>query len=176
MKIVFYGGETAGLIVLLTLIAKAQNIQYVIPEDEKVRQAAEAFHLKILDKFFLDDENFLENLKDNIDLFICCHGREILSARLVNSLKCINLHPCLYKYKGAKPVVRLIAEGNTKASVASHLMTDKVDSGETIVEIFKEIHNVSDKSEAEVYNELYSLYCQVIIKTLEKIGSLKLPL
>lgn len=169
MKIAFYGGETAGLIVLLTMIAKAQNIQYVIPEDEKVGQVAEDLHLKVLDKSFLDDEDFLENLKDDVDLFICCHGKKILSARLVNSLKCINLHPCLYKYKGAKPIARLIAEGNTKASVASHWMTNKVDSGETIVEIFKEVHNVSDKSEAEVYNELYSLYCKVIIKTLEKI-------
>ena len=82
--------------------------------------------------------------------------------------KCINLHPCLYKFKGLKPVKKLIDAGITKASVGSHYMTEKIDSGEVIVEKFIEVEG---KTEVEVYNELYVLYSEVLLETLKKVSS-----
>ena len=45
MKIVFYGGETAGMITLLTLLAQKENIVFVMAEDEKVASVANSFNL-----------------------------------------------------------------------------------------------------------------------------------
>lgn len=169
MKVAFYGGQTAGVVVLLALLAKNKDIRFVIAEDEKVAKLAKIFDLQIKPKKFLDKKNFIKVLKHEVDFLICCHGKKILGVDLVNNLKCINLHPCLYKYKGARPIKRLIEDANPKASVASHWMTGRVDQGKVILEKFKVIHNVKNKTEAEVYNELYPLYLEVISKTLEKL-------
>ncbi len=170
MRIAFYGGQTAGLVVLLTLLAKDYDIVFVIPEDELINHAAKLFKLKIKSKLFLNKKSFIKELKERVDLLICCHGREILPNELIHNLKCINLHPCLYKYKGARPVMRLIKDKNPKASVGSHWMVSKVDSGSVILEKFKKIKSVQSKTEAEVYNELYPVYVEVIIESLKKLG------
>lgn len=173
MKVAFYGGQTAGVITLLTLLAEKVDVRFVIAEDEKLQLIAQIFNLELKPKALLGNENYIEVLKNDIDFFICSHGKKILSENLVNKLRCINLHPCLYKYKGARPIKRLIADNNPKASVASHWMTEKIDEGETIVEEFIQIDNVSEKTEADVYNNIYPLYSQVIIKTIEKISKQK---
>ena len=49
-------------------------------------------------------------------------------------------------------------------------MSKDVDGGKKIIEIFKKIDNVSKKTEAEVYNELYVTYILVVFKTLDKVG------
>ena len=104
LKVIFYGGQQAGKTVLTTLVSKIQNIQ-VIPQDELVATTAEKFGLKKIS---------LEDIKD-FDLFICCHGRKIIPKEILNKGLCINLHPCLYKYKGAKPIKRMLEDGCTKA-------------------------------------------------------------
>lgn len=169
MNIAFYGGQTAGIVVLLTLVAKNSRIKYVFPEDKKIKKIAELFSLPVKKKSSLDEKKCIDKLKKNIDLFLCCHGRKILSKELVQSLTCINLHPCLYRYKGARPIKRLIKDNNAKASVAAHFMTEEVDQGKKILELFKTIENIASKTEAEVYNELYPLYVEVTLKVLRKI-------
>lgn len=169
MRIAFYGGQTAGLVTLLTLIAFGQKINYVFAEDEKIRKISKTLGLTLKDINNLDNHKFIDKLSKKIDLFMCCHGKKILQSYFTNSIPSVNIHPCLYKYKGISPIKRLIEEGNSKASVGSHWMTRDIDSGKKIVEIFKKIENVSTKCEAEVYNELYPVYQQVTVKTLSKI-------
>ncbi len=170
MRIAFYGGQTAGIVVLLSLLADKQNIVYVIPEDDGIKQVAESFFLTVTDRHLLDKSEYISELHSQVDYLVCCHGRKILSKELVSSIRCINLHPCLYAYKGVSPIKRLIADKNPKASVASHWMTEKVDAGKVIVEEFINIENVENKTEAEVYNELYPLYSEVLLKTLKQIS------
>ncbi|OGD87316.1 hypothetical protein A3D81_01100 [Candidatus Curtissbacteria bacterium RIFCSPHIGHO2_02_FULL_40_17] len=169
MKIAFYGGQSTGMIVLLNLIAKGHNIRAVFCEDEKIEKIAEEFNLQIFPKHKLDDQELIEKLAKQIDLLLCCHGKKIFSPHLVKSIPCINIHPCLYKYKGAKPILRLINDGVNKASVASHWMTEKVDGGKVIVEKFIRIDSIKNKVEADVYNDLYPLYIEVVNATLAKI-------
>ena len=169
MKIAFYGGQTAGLVTLLALLAQKVDVRFVIAEDENVHKIARNFNLELRPKESLENKKFISILKRDMDFFICCHGKKILSADFVNTLKCINLHPCFYKYKGARPIRRLIKDNNPRISVASHWMSEKVDIGKTIVEIFKIISNVSESTEAEIYNELYPLYVEVIIRTLKRL-------
>lgn len=172
MRIAFYGGQTAGLVVLLALLAKGADIVFVIPEDENIKLIAELFKLKMKSKLFLSNNNFIEKLKKEVDLFICCHGRKILTSELTDNLKCINLHPCLYIYKGSRPIKRLIEDKNQRASIGCHWMVSKVDAGHVILEKFKLIKDVQTKTEAEVYSQLYPLYIDVIISSLKKIGML----
>lgn len=169
MKIAFYGGQSTGMMVLLNLIAKGHNIRAVFCEDEKIEKIAKEFKLQIFPKHKLDDQELTEKLAKHVDLLLCCHGKKILKPYLVKSIPCINIHPCLYKYKGAKPIQRLIRDGNSKASVASHWMTEKVDSGKVIVEKFTRIDSIKNKVEADVYNDLYPLYIEVVNDTLLEI-------
>lgn len=171
MKIIFYGGQTAGVVVLLTILAGGHTVSGVIAEDDKVKQIARVFNIKIYNKSIIDDEKFVESLKATSDLFICCHGKKILSKFFVRTIKCVNLHPCLYKYKGTRPIKRLIADNNSKASVGSHFMTENVDKGDVIVEHFISIKNTKDMTETDVYGFLYPLYSSVVINTMKKLSN-----
>lgn len=174
MKIAFYGGQTAGFISLLTLIAKRQDVKIVFAEDEKVKNLAELFSIPVADKNNINMSKTIDTLKKSIDLLVCCHARKILKKELVDTIPSINLHPCLYKYKGGYPIQRLIQEKNPKASVACHWMIEQVDAGKTIVEEYMMIQNVETKTEAEIYNELYPLYTSVLLKSLSIIKSKKI--
>ena len=169
MKIAFYGGETAGIVTLLTLLGTSHSITHVFPQDQGVARIAKSFQIPVKNKLEINSPKVITELIKKVDLLICCHGKRILSKELVSRVKCINLHPCLYKYKGAKPVDRLIADGNPKASIASHWMVEKIDAGETIIEEFIDISEVTKKSPQEVYSLLYPVYVEVLLNTLQKI-------
>jgi methionyl-tRNA formyltransferase len=165
MKLAFYGGKQAGLVALLSIIAKGHNIAYVIPEDEMVRRIAEVLDIPMLEKDQINSDETLMKLKDaRVKHLVCCHGKRIIKGKLL-SLGCINLHPCLYRYKGKGPITRLIADNNRKASVAAHWMSKEVDGGEVIVELYKEVEL---DSVTGVYNQLYPLYAEAAIIALEK--------
>lgn len=167
MKIIFYGGRQAGVVSLLTLIALDHKVVCVIPVDEPVQTVAEGFGLNIQRPKNINENLFVEYLNTlHADLFVCCHGRQIIKPPLLANVKAINLHPCLYQYKGASPIRRLLDDKNTKASVAVHWMTETVDAGEVIVELFKE--RESD-TVVGVYNELYPLYSMSLVEALKKI-------
>ena len=78
----------------------------------------------------------------------------------------INVHPCLYGYKGANPVERLLKDGNTRASVGVHRMTAQVDEGEVLAEEFVD---VTGTTVDEVYNALYPAYATALIKALKVV-------
>jgi len=167
MKVIFYGGKQSGLISLLTLIALGHEVVSVIPVDETVRLVAVNLGLNIGKTKNINSNNFVNHLeKLDADLFVCCHGKQIIGPRILDKYKAINLHPCLYKYKGAKPVDRLLSDKNKKASVAAHWMTEKVDEGKIIVENFKK---VKGETVIEIYNELYIFYAKTLIDALNKI-------
>lgn len=170
MNIIFYGARQAGLISLLTLMALKENIVCVIPCDDLVEKIAKRFNLKIFKPQSLNTPSSIDYIKKlKPDLFVCCHGREILKKDLLTILKfnSINIHPCLYKYKGAHPIKRLLRDKETKASVAVHYMTEEIDQGEVIIENFVNVKEC--KTEIEVYNKLYPYYSFTLLDALKKI-------
>lgn len=168
MKIVFYGGRQAGMLSLLTLLALKHEIVCVIPSDEIVEGVAAQFKLTIKKPLDINERSFVEYLqKLSADLFICCHGRQILKSKLLSILPSINMHPNLYKYKGSRPVERMLEEKISKASVGIHWMTAKVDEGEVIAELFTQIKGRTPEG---VYNELYPLYSKCLSRALENIS------
>ncbi|MFB6182329.1 MAG: formyltransferase family protein [Candidatus Magasanikbacteria bacterium] len=170
MKVLFYGGRQAGMVVLLSLLGLEIDVFSVIPEDDIVSQVASNFDLKTDPVNKINDKSFVDSLKkENIDLIICCHGRKILDNSML-SIGAINLHPCLYKYKGKDPIKRLLNDKETKASVGCHWMVEEVDQGGVITEKFIE---VSGDTEVEIYNQLYPLYSEVLVESMNKIKNNK---
>jgi len=165
-KISFMGGKQAGCVGLLSLYAIDCKVISIVAYDYSVKKLAEILNIPCFSS--IKEKKFLEYLKKS-DLLVSCHGREIVPADMLKMPRvgCINTHPYLYKHKGSNPIERLLENGDTKASVGVHYMTEKVDNGETIVE---KIVDVSGKSTvAEVYNELYPYYSYAVIEAINTI-------
>lgn len=171
MKIIFYGGRQVGVIGLLSCIASGNTVIATIPEDEMVAETAKMLGIQIIQKEMLSDKELEAYMKYlEIDLFVCVHGRQIIRKNILTATKrgCINVHPCLWKYKGASPIERLIIDGEQKISVGVHYMTEVVDVGETITEVFSE--RGTENSVPEIYNTLYPIYSLALIGALSKIS------
>jgi len=160
-NIIFYGRTQVGLVVLLYLLAKKKRIS-VVPEDEIIEKVASVFKLR---KIHLEDIE-----KENFDIFVCCHGKKILPERFLKKNRFINIHPCLFKYKGHDPIRKYMENKDTYASVESHYMTKDVDQGEVIQSVFFSTPIIN--SYEQFYNIAIPYYLECIHKTLEKIDNL----
>jgi len=77
MRIIFYGGRQAGMIVLLTLLSLREKVLCVVPEDDIVEKTARLLKLNIKEPKDINDRKFVNYLKSlKPDLFLCCHGRQ----------------------------------------------------------------------------------------------------
>lgn len=153
--------------VLLGVIAAGHEILGVVPVDRPVEEVAKKLGISVFKPKNINFPEIADFIKkQKADLFLCCHGRQIVKEGLLNLVPSINLHPLLFKYPGATPVKRMLEVGGSKASVAAHWMTTEVDKGEVIVENFID---VTGKTEVGVYNELYWLYVTTCLEALEKI-------
>lgn len=168
INICLLAGKQVGVIGLLTILAKGHKILSAVAYDELVKMICEEYNIKIFDS--IKNKGFLEYLKKT-DLLVSIHGREIIPKELLDlpSIGCINVHPCLYKYKGKDPIKRLLEDGENKASVGVHYMTETVDKGEVIVEEFVNVKDLKDAG--SIYNKLYPYYSKVLIKALEYINT-----
>jgi len=166
LKVVFSGGRQAGCIGLLTVFAVGCRIQGVIAYDDIVSSLADSLNLPV---FTSIKQPEVEKLLAGSDLLVSVHGRDIVPTRLLDlpHLGGINAHPCLYRYKGADPVGRLLRDGGTKASVGVHRMTEHVDEGEVLAEEFVDI--AGKKTADEVYNVLYPYYALALLKALRAL-------
>ena len=167
IKVLFMGGKQAGCIGLVTLLAAKCEIVSAVAYDEKTKAVCEELGLQVFSS--IHDKGFDKRLH-GCDLLVSVHGREIIPSEMLKipSLGCINVHPCLYQYKGSSPVEKLLRDGNTKASVGVHYMTEDVDSGEVITELFIDVSG--KKTVEEVYNTLYPYYILSILKAIDKIN------
>jgi len=106
------------------------------------------------------------------DLLVCVHGREIVPKEFLDSLEYggLNVHPCLWKYKGADPIGRLIKNKDSMASVGCHRMTEKVDEGEVMCETKVKLPITGDLTTPDVYRILYPLYPIALVGALKKCG------
>lgn len=166
LKVVFMGGKQAGCIGLLSLLAAGCEIITVVVYDELIETLAEKLDLKKNDSI---KEEKVKKILSKSDILVSVHGREIVPKDLFELPKLggINVHPCLYKYKGKNPIERLLEEGVTKASIGIHYMAEDVDSGEVIIE--REVDVSGKKSVEEVYNQLYPYYAFSIIEAIDKL-------
>lgn len=139
--------------VMSYLVAQGYDIE-VITEDDNVKTLAGYYNLPIV----------TFDTMGEYDLFICCHGRKIIDKKYMTD-RMINIHPCLYKYKGHNPIKRYIANKDKRGSVEAQWMIEEVDAGDVIYrEEFDtgQVHNY-----AEFYNIAAPHYFSVIHNTLK---------
>ena len=166
LNICFMGGRQTGIIGILTLLSQGINVSAAVSYSKDLTQILNL--LKIPDYKSKNDKEFIEKLKES-DLLLCVHGKEIIERELIVLPKKggVNIHPYLYKYKGANPIKRALRDGNYNASVGSHIIEERVDRGRVLIEEF--INVEGSNTIEEIYNKLYPFYCIVILKTLDKI-------
>ncbi len=161
------GGHQAGCIGLLSLLAVDCQIISAVAYDNNVKILAKDLNIPVFSSLFKDD--FINSIAKS-DLLFSVHGREIVPKEILEmpSLRCINVHPCLYKYKGKNPIQQMLDDNNSRASIGIHYMVEDIDAGEVIVEEF--IDTIGETI-VEIYNELYPYYAKAIIKTIKILRS-----
>lgn len=166
MKVCMMIGKQAGMIGLLTILAKRIDVEGVVSYGSIAWEIRRIFGIRDYKSIF--NRHFKHVLKES-DLLVSVHGHEVATKEILElpRIGCINVHPCLYKYKGADPIKRLLKDGATRASVGVHWMTEDVDSGDVIVEKFIDIPDC--KTVVDVYNELYPLYSLALFEAIDKI-------
>lgn len=166
LRVVYLGGKQAGCIGLLTLFGADCEVLGVVGYDEHVRRLTQVLQLPL---FSSVREQKLQTCLREADLMVCVHGRERVPKTLLDlpRLGGINVHPCLYSYKGASPIERLLKDNNPRASVGVHKMEEEVDRGEVLTEEFV---NVSEqRSVVGVYNALYPFYATTLLRVIEQM-------
>lgn len=167
LKIVFMGGSQAGIIGALTVLAGGNEISAAVGYSDELRNILKFLHIPVYKS--IKEEGFIKKLKRS-NLLLSVHGREVVEPALLNlpKLRAVNIHPYLYKYKGADPVGRALKDKEFHASVGAHLMEEKVDEGRVLVEEFIDANGA--RSRAEIYNQLYPLYAKMILKVLDMVS------
>jgi methionyl-tRNA formyltransferase len=170
LKIAFMGGNQAGIIGALTILASKASISVAASYSEDLERLLKALGVKTCKSI---NSTFFKKMVKQSDLLICVHGREIVGKDILGfpRLAAINIHPYLYAYKGSDPVGRALRANNFKGSVGAHIMTAILDSGKVIKEDFLDLEAVSTVE--EMYNKLYPLYSSVLLKVLRKYSQIK---
>jgi methionyl-tRNA formyltransferase len=163
MNIIFMGGRQAGCIGLLTLKSLGHGIEAVC-YDQMTKDLTRSLHINVHTTI-----SEMEKYLCDADLIVSVHGREIVPSDYLERVPHggINVHPCLWKYKGANPVFRAMIAEEPMFSVGVHRMTDKLDEGEVLVENFIPIPK--GRTLVGIYNELYPLYWKSLIEAMEKV-------
>jgi len=163
LKVCFMGGSQAGVIGVLTLASAGHKIIAAVSYFEELSQILKHFKIGLYPS--IKKKKFIESLKKS-DLLVSVHGREIVKQKELSlpRLGCINIHPYLYRYKGADPVGRALKDRCFEGSVGAHMMTENIDSGKVLVEEFVNVSGA--KTVDEIYNKLYPYYPLVLFKAL----------
>jgi len=154
MTIVLYTRRNVGLYCLSHLVALGHDVK-VITDDSNVKWLAGKYKCELVD---------LDTMGE-FDYFICIHGNKIIDKKYLVLGKFINIHPCLFKYKGHNPIKRYVENMDTDATVESQYMIEEVDMGYVI---YKEAFDTPVcNSYADFYNEALRYYISCLDKTLD---------
>lgn len=156
MTIVLYSRRNVGIIALSYLVAKGHTVK-VISDDENVLWLAGTLGCEVVDIKTMGE----------FDLFICVHGNKVIDKKYLVTGKFVNVHPCLYKYRGANPIKRYIIGQDTEASVESQYMIEEVDAGEVICQE-KFTTPICTRYET-FYNIALPYYYKVLDRTLDVV-------
>ena len=161
MRCVFAGGNQAGQIGLLTLLALGHKIECIISYDRAMDILAEEMCVPIRHSY--------KEVVHLSDLLVSVHAKEIFPERYLESfdLGGVNIHPCLYLCPGRNPVERFVDMDLDMASVGIHRMTAEVDVGEVLCEMKIDVRGERDPE--RIYNKLYQFYPIVLARGLQAL-------
>lgn len=156
MKIVLYTRRNVGVYCLSHLVALGHEVK-VITDDANVSWLAGEYGCELV---------VFETMGE-FDLFLSIHGNKIVPMKYLEGGAAVNIHPCLFKYKGHDPIKKYLENGDTVGSVGAHYMTEKVDEGELICEIAFETGKID--TYAEFYNIALPTYYEVVSEVLNRV-------
>ncbi|RAX51942.1 dTDP-4-amino-4,6-dideoxyglucose formyltransferase [Helicobacter sp. 10-6591] len=113
------------------------------------------------------------DIKENIeilcryDLGFSLHSTQIFPSKLIDSVKCINLHPGYNPYnKGIFPHVFSLLN-NLPAGVTLHMMSNEIDNGDIIDQV--EIPIYTDDTSKTLYERILKTEIELFSKNLNMI-------
>ena len=154
--IILYTRRNVGLIALSYLVARGHTVR-VISDDENVLWLAKELACEVVS---------LDTMGE-FDFFICVHGNRIIDKKYLAAGKFINIHPCLYKYRGHNPIKRYILNEDNHGTVESQYMIEEVDAGDVIHK--EDFFTGKCSSFADFYNVALPYYFKCLDATLNKI-------
>jgi methionyl-tRNA formyltransferase len=148
---------------------KGRNLVLSAPP---VKVCAEKCNLKVYQPERVSSPDFISILKSmSLDLIVIVSFGEILSGDVLNTprLGCINVHSSLLpKYRGAAPVVWALMNGDRKTGVTTFWLTEKMDSGDIILQ--KEIDILSSDTRGLLEEKLSNIGAEILKDTLNAIN------
>jgi methionyl-tRNA formyltransferase len=156
MKIILYTRRNVGMYCLSHLVALGHEVD-VVTDDKNVEWLAGRYGCPI---------RTFETIRMNFDLFLCIHGNKILPDWMFGYMEMVNVHPCLFKYKGHNPIKRYILGQDTEATVESQHMIVEVDAGDVIHQ--EKFETPICKTYADFYNVALPYYIKCLDETLNR--------
>ncbi len=183
MKIIFMGTPEFACLPLLALIKSKHDIVGVITQPDRrkgrgmkissppVKDLALRNDLNIYQPSNVNDPEFIDLLrKISPDLIAIVAFGQILSKEILRlpEYGCINLHPSLLpKYRGAAPIPWAIFTGEEKTGVTTFYLSEKVDSGDIILQREEKIRE--DDTTATLSKRLAKIGSELLMETIDKI-------
>lgn len=160
------GGSQAGYLGILSILSMGHHVLSAVSYFKPLTELLKMLGIPVFKS--IHSRDFMKALKKS-DMLISVHGREIVKEDQIKAprLCSINVHPYLYKYKGADGIEKALAERNFKGSVGVHHITPEIDSGEVIVEEFVDVTGANTVE--EIYNRLYPYYPIALLKAMDKV-------
>lgn len=189
MRVVFFGSPPTALPALNGLLSAGHEIRLIITQPDKpagrgkrltppaVKVFAQDHDLPYLQpERIRKDERVLEAIKEaNPDINIVVAYGQIIPASIIYlpPLKSLNIHfSLLPKYRGAAPVQWAILNGERFTGVTIFQLTEKMDEGPILSQ---EVVPILPRENAhELETRMSHIGAQLLIRTLEKIGTLPL--
>lgn len=172
---VLLAGRQAGCVGLLALKACGAQVRGVVAYGPEVEAVARGLGLPVAASIA---DPAVTGWLAQADVLVCVHGREIVPDAMLRAPRFggINIHPCLSRYPGARPIARLLQDGSSQASVGAHRMTPEVDAGPVLREVAVDVAGA--QTEADVYNRLYPWYAVVLwdaLRAVREVDASPLP-
>lgn len=119
-------------------------------------------------------KDIVEDLVVKYELGFSCHSKQIFPAKLVNSIRCINIHPGFNPFnRGWYPQVFSILN-QLPAGATIHLMDEDIDHGPIICQ--KEVSINPEDNSLDVYNRILLLEMELLEDKIDTLLSGKYDL
>jgi methionyl-tRNA formyltransferase len=188
MKVVFFGSPLSALPSLKKILESGHSIELVITQPDKptgrgerllpcpVKQIALDLNIPVFQPLKIrKDASALEKLKRiQPDLVVVVAYGQIIPASIIylpqhNSL---NVHfSLLPQYRGASPVQWALLNGEERTGITIFELNEKMDEGDVLAQ--KETEILPEENAAELEARLAKLGAELLIKTIDRIDSLK---
>jgi len=141
---------------------------------KSVQEESGKSKLLIKERITLHERDFEYIKKLQPDVILSVGWRRIFPNTLLKipRIVALNVHASLLpKYKGFAPINWAILMGEKETGITVHVMDEKVDSGEIIIQ--KKVRILDEETAYDIYQKIIKILPKVIIDSLKKVESKK---